>query len=350
MRLITMAVFASAAILPTAAMAQRKETLSQPVQANQASQTGRVAVSDVEGREVYRAQRQAIGQVDIVVLGQDSQSFAVVSFDEFLGLDGEARLVPLARMNLQGGRAVIPSMTDEELRSLRTYRANMAGFRVANPGQQVTVGAEMQPNQQEVMQNQASQAGSQIVVQQAAPTVRVDLADPHVVVRQQESQVTVNQAQPEIIVRQPCPKVTVDIPQPEIVVRMPEPDVNAAMLQPDVRVLMARPDVAVTRLGEPQLQVEAVQPQVMVQRQANAEPKVQVRQAQGPLKVRYERAEPRVIVNQAPGQPNVRIERPDQHQPASAQRQATQAQGQVSQQQAQQQGQRSQAQLNNQFQ
>lgn len=331
MRLIMMAVLASAAIVPTAAMAQRGGGPSQPVQANQASQTGRVAVSEVEGREVYRAQGQAIGQVDGVVLRQNGQSFAVVSFDELLGLGDEARLVPLARMTLQGGRAVIPNMSDEELRSLRTYRANMASFRVANPGQQVTLSAETQPNQQQVMHEQSSRAGPQIVVQQAAPTVRVDPADPRVVVRQ------------------PQPMVTVKMPQPEIGVRMPQPDVNVAMQRPNVRVLMEQPDVSIVPPSRPQVQVEAVQPHVMVQRQA-AEPQVQVRHAQGQPTVRYEQAEPRVIINQAPGQPSVRIERPDQYQPASAQGQANREQGQVAQQQAQQQGQQPKPQLNNQSQ
>ncbi|MBM1170040.1 PRC-barrel domain-containing protein [Microvirga arabica] len=349
MRLIIMAVLASAAIVPTAAMAQRGGGPSQPVQANQASQTGGVAVSDLEGREVYRAQGQAIGQVDGVVLGQNGQSFAVVSFDELLDLGGEARLVPLARMTLQGGRAVIPDMSDKELRSLQTYRANIASFRVANPGQQVTLSAETQPKQQQVMHEQSSQAGSQIVVKQAAPTVRVDPADPRVVVRQPQPQVTVNQAQPEIIVRQPQPMVTVNIPQPEIVLRMPQPDVNVAMQRPHVRVLMERPDVAVVPQSRPQVQVDAVQPQVLVQRQA-AEPQVQVRQAQGQPTLRYERAEPRVIINRAPGQPSVRIERPDQYQPASAQGQANREQGQVAQQQAQQHGQQPKPQLNNQSQ
>jgi sporulation protein YlmC with PRC-barrel domain len=160
--------------------------------------------------------------------------------------------------------------------------------------------------------------GADIVVRQAAPTVRVDPADPRVVVRQAQPQVTVNQAQPEIIVRQPQPTVRVDIPQPEIIVRMPEPDVNVAMAQPDVSVLMERPDVSIMRQGQPQVQVDRVQPQVLVQRNVSSQPEVQVQQAEGQPTVRYERAQPRVIVNQAQGQPNVRIERMGENSQASA--------------------------------
>ncbi len=355
MRLIKLVVLASTAFMPVAAMAQGAGDPSQPNQASEATQTRRVAVSNIEGREVYTAQGQAIGQIDTVVLGQNSQPFAVVSFDEFLGMGGEARLVPLARMTLQGDRAVIPNMRDAEFRSLRTYRANMAGFREADQNQQVALGAQAQPNQQRMAQNQSGQGGSRVVVQQTAPTIRVDPADPRVIVRQAQPQVTVNQAQPEIIVRQPQPTVQVDIPQPEIIVRMPQPDVNVAMAQPDVRVLMEQPDVSVVQPNQPQVQVERAQPQVLVQRSANGEPEVQVQQAEGQPTVRYEQAQPQVIVNQAQGQPDVRIERQDSGQQAAArdgnqppQQPATaqSSQQQAAVQQTQPQGQQTQSQQN----
>ncbi|MBJ6126811.1 PRC-barrel domain-containing protein [Microvirga splendida] len=312
MRLITLAVLASTALVPAAAMAQGAGGQNQPNQAGQASQGRQIAASDLEGREVYTPQGQTIGQIDSVVLGQNNQTFAVVSFDEFLGLGGEARLVPLSRMMLQGDRAIVSNMSEADYRSLRSYRPNMAGFREAGEDQLIALGGDGRNMQQ---------AGSRILVQQAAPTVRVDPADPRVIVRQQQPQVTVNQAQPEILVRQPQPTVRVDIPQPEIIVRMPQPDVNVALAQPQVQVRQPQPQVQVTQPQQPQVQVERSQPQVMVQRQAGSEAQVQVQRAEGQPTVRYERAEPRVVVNQAEGQPNVRIERQGEGQQASAQTQ-----------------------------
>ncbi|MDP8919139.1 MAG: PRC-barrel domain-containing protein, partial [Pseudomonadota bacterium] len=211
MKLITMAVLASTALVPAFAAAQGAggQPNTGASQANQGTQVRQIMVSDIEGREVYSAQGDAIGQVDSVILGRGNQPYAVVSFDEFLGLGGESRLVPLARMTLQGDRAVISNMSDGDFRALQIYRTNMAGFREADRGQQVALGGEGQPNRQQAARGQG---GSRIVLQQAAPTIRVDPADPRVTVRQAQPQVTVNQAQPEIIVRQPQPTVRVDIP------------------------------------------------------------------------------------------------------------------------------------------
>jgi sporulation protein YlmC with PRC-barrel domain len=156
-----------------------------------------------------------------------------------------------------------------------------------------------------------AQEGTNISVQQAAPTIRVDQASPQISVQQAQPQVTVRQPQPEILVRQPAPRVTVDIPQPEIIVRMPQPEVNVAQAQPQVEVRQAQPNVQVTQPAQPQVQVTPAQPQV-VQQGATGQPNVTVQPAEGQANVRYERAEPQVTVNQAQGQPTVRMEQAGQ--------------------------------------
>jgi sporulation protein YlmC with PRC-barrel domain len=161
-----------------------------------------------------------------------------------------------------------------------------------------------------------AQEGTNISVQQAAPTIRVDQASPQISVQQAQPQVTVRQPQPEILVRQPAPRVTVDIPQPEIIVRMPQPEVNVAQAQPQVEVRQAQPNVQVTQPAQPQVQVTPAQPQV-VQQGATGQPNVTVQPAEGQANVRYERAEPQVTVNQAQGQPTVRMEQAD-GQPAAS--------------------------------
>ena len=156
-----------------------------------------------------------------------------------------------------------------------------------------------------------TQEGTNIQVQQAAPTIRVDQASPQISVQQAQPQVTVRQPQPEIIVRQPAPRVTVDIPQPEIIVRMPQPEVNVAQAQPQVEVRQAQPNVQVTQPAQPQVQVTPAQPNV-VQQAAGGQANVTVQPPEGQANVRYERAEPQVTVNQAQGQPTVRMEQAGQ--------------------------------------
>lgn len=233
-----------------------------------------------------------------------------------------------------GDNQQLKQFAQQTVPTLRDHLQSIEQIQRAMPAAQVgsTQGAGGQQPQQQMAQSQAAGQGqdqSRIVVQQPAPTVRVDQASPQVTVQQPQPRVTVNQAQPEILVRQPQPTVTVDIPQPEIIVRMPEPDVNVAMTQPQVQVRQPQPQVQVQQpRQQAQVEVERSQPQVQVmqQPQSNDRSNVQVQQAQGQPQVRYERAEPRVVVNQPQGEPQIRIERMDESQQASAQGQEGQQQ------------------------
>ncbi|MFC1458569.1 PRC-barrel domain-containing protein [Microvirga arabica] len=315
------ALLGTTALMPLSATAQqqtpgaRTNTNPPSQQQNQgAQQSLNLVVSQMRNQTLYGQSGQEIGRITRVVQGQNDETFAVVSAS-----NGQV-LVPTSRLAHQNNRLIVKGA--DNAGQLQTYNQQTAAqYRDLDPNFRLVVAAiDMDPAN---AGRSANNAG--IVVQQAAPTVRVDPADPRVIVRQQQPQVTVNQAQPEIIVRQPQPTVRVDIPQPEIIVRMPQPDVNVAMAQPDVRVLMERPEVSVVQPGQPQVQVGQVQPQVMLQRSADAEPDVQVQQAEGQPTVRYERAQPRVVVNQAQGQPNVRFERQGQSN-VNVQQQAAQGQ------------------------
>lgn len=314
MKLFTMIILASTALAPVAALAQGNSGqqqgasgTNQAVRQGQAAQMQLIPVSEIQGKDVYTARGESVGEVERVLIGQNNQTFAVVRFGEFLGLGGESRVVPVSRLALQDDRIIVQGMTEAEFKGLQNYQANMAGYRDAEQTDQARMQVASAANNGE-----ARGSGSQIIVQRTAPTVRVNPGAPQVLVRQQQPQVTVNQAQPEIIVRQPQPTVRVDIPQPEITVRMPEPDVNVALAQPQVQVRQPQPQVRVQQprqQAQVQLLQDQQQPQIQIQRQANSEPNVQVQQAQGQPNIRYERAEPRVVVNQAQGQPQVRFER-----------------------------------------
>ncbi len=315
MRLATIVAFlGTTALVPLPALSQQNAT----PQANQPQQQSRqntaqdqgIPSSQLRNQTLYTESGREFGRITRTVQGQDNQVYLVVSAGT------NQSLVPVNRLAYRNDRLIVAG-NDDQLR-FQPYNQQMASqYRMLEPDYRVAIaGSGTDP----ALAARAANAGANVVVRQPAPTIQVDPADPRVIVRQAQPQVTVNQPQPEIIVRQPQPTVTVNIPQPEIIVRMPQPDVNVSMPQPDVRVLMARPDVSVTRPGEPRVQVEEVQPQVMVQRQANAEPQVQVQRAEGQPTVRYERAEPRVVVNQADGQPAVRVEQ--QTQPAARNQQA----------------------------
>lgn len=319
MKLVAMMVLASTALIPAAAMAQGAAQPNRPAQ----DATARpMAASDLRGKDVYTTDGKNIGQVDAVVIGQGSQAYAVVSFDDSLNLGDESRLVPVSNIAFQNDRVILAGMAQNDIRRLTAYNDNTPGYREAPDSQQIALGS--QNGQQQAQQGND---GSRIVVQQSAPTVRVNPAEPRVLVRQPQPQVTVSQAKPEILVRQPQPTVRVDIPQPEIIVRMPKPDVNVAMAQPQVQVNQPKPQVQVTQPQQPQVQVQRdANEQANVQVQEQGQPQVQF-QNQGQPVVRYERAQPRVIVNQAQGQPNVKFEQMDQaNADANARNQQAQAQ------------------------
>ena len=124
---------------------------------------------------------------------------------------------------------------------------------------------------------QAGAAGSQIVVEQSAPTLQLVQPPPQVTVQQAEPIITVVIPQPEIILRQPPAQVTV---------QMPEPRVAVQQAQPQVRVTETEPQVQVQRGGQAQVDVQRAQPQIRVQ-QAEGQPTVRFEQIGQPV-VRFE--------------------------------------------------------------
>lgn len=153
--------------------------------------------------------------------------------------------------------------------------------------------------------------GGQVVVEQADPSVSVEVPDPQVTVDQAQPEVLVEQAEPQITVtvaeptvtveqqapiitiEQAQPEVTVSIPEPVITVRMPEPDVNVATAEPQVQVEQPEPVVRFVR-PEPRITIEEAEPNVQV---TSAEPEVRVNRADAAA-VTVDQAEANVEVEQ----------------------------------------------------
>jgi uncharacterized protein YrrD len=275
------------------AQAEQQQVPQQP--ANQASQQGQVTAESITNQPVYSRTGAEAGRVAGVAVSQNGEHFVVITLNQNYG--NREAAVPANNISQQNGRLVFVQLTDAQLRELPAYQAGQSGMQTAEANTPVTLGS-----------GQANGAGANIVVQQQAPTVTVEPAQPQVTVQQPAPQVSVNQPQPEILVRQPPPTITVDMPQPEVIVRMPEPDVSVSMAQPQVQVQVPRPQVQVAQPEQPQVQLApSGQANVQVQPpQQQAQVNVQRAQPQ----VRVERVgEPRVVFNQAQGQPQIRFER-----------------------------------------
>ena len=165
-----------------------------------------------------------------------------------------------------------------------------------------------------------SATSGEFVVEQAEPTVNVDIADPTVTVDQATPEVTVTQPQPEITVTQSPPRVsvqqqapiitveqdqpvvTVVIPEPTVTIRMPQPDVNVAQAEPTVSVEQPEPIVRFVR-PEPQVRIETAEPEVNVEQ---AEAQIDVNRTTE-ADVRIEQAEAEVTIEEE-GEATVNVE------------------------------------------
>ena len=154
---------------------------------------------------------------------------------------------------------------------------------------------------QEVVEGEATAGEGEFIVEQAEPTVNVDVPDPVVTVDQAQPEVTVEQPTPEITVEVAPPTVNVEQQQPVITVQQQQPVVTVTIPEPVVTVRMPQPDVQVSQ-DDPQVQVETPQPIV---RYVRPEPQIRVQQAEAEVNVTA--AEPEVNVNRTTSA-DVRIE------------------------------------------
>lgn len=134
--------------------------------------------------------------------------------------------------------------------------------------------------------------GGEFIVEQAEPTVTVDVPDPTVVV---------NQAQPEVTVEQPTPEITVQVAPPTVNVEQPAPVITVEQQQPVVTVRIPEPIVTI-RMPEPEVQVSQDDPTVQVE-----QPEPVVRFIRPEPEIRVEQAE--AVVNIAESEPTIEINR-----------------------------------------
>jgi sporulation protein YlmC with PRC-barrel domain len=124
MKFFTMMILTSTALAPAVALAQGAgaqpaTTTQNQAEANQqANQLRPIAVSEIQGKDVYTARGESIGEVERVILGQGNQAFGVVRFGEFLGLGGQSRIVPISRMMIQDDRIIVSGISEADSKAI----------------------------------------------------------------------------------------------------------------------------------------------------------------------------------------------------------------------------------------
>jgi sporulation protein YlmC with PRC-barrel domain len=285
----------STSLIGGVAIAQTEQPAAPQQAANQAQQQGQMTADSIMNQPVYSSTGTEAGRITGVAVNQSGEHFVVVTLNDNYG--NREAAVPASNIGQQDGRLVFMQLTDAQLKELPAYQAGQNDMQAADANTPLMLGS-----------GQANDAGANIMVQQQAPTIRIEPTTPQVTVQQPTPEVSVSQPQPEILVRQPPPTITVDMPQPEIIVRMPEPNVSVSMAQPQVQVQVPKPQVQVVQPEQPQVQVAPTNQANVAVQPPEGQAQVNIQRTQP--KVRVERTgEPRVIFNQAQGEPQIRFER-----------------------------------------
>ena len=157
------------------------------------------------------------------------------------------------------------------------------------------------------------QAAPEVIVTQGEPEITVTVPKPNVNVEQQAPIITVTQAQPTVTVRIPEPTVRIRVPQPEVDVSQGDAQVAVNTPQPIVRFERPEPQIRIEQ-SEAQVEIEQADANVDIQEtdQARlavrqADPVVNIEQAEGEANIQVEQAEAQVQIEEA-ADPNIQVE------------------------------------------
>jgi len=212
------------------------------------------------------------------------------------GADACERLVETLRQGETTGANLTIEQAEE-------YRANENTQACQTALSQLDADSNRQAEQSQPERDADGQAeGTDVSVDEGAPTITVQQPPANVTVEQQPATVSVDQGRPEIIIRQPAPVVNVEIPRPEITLLMPEPRISVES-------------------SEPQVSIDQSEPKVEIVRPAGDQQNTQVTSDASEPIVRFESEEPQINVSQS-GEPTVRMERQASAQGSERQQQA----------------------------
>lgn len=329
---------AALALLATPGLAQTGAAQTDaPIATEQLGQAAQMQISDATGTPVTATDGSEIGQIEgaglsggtLVLILRDSQGRTVPLSMTDVRFEDDRFVTELSRDDV----ARMQPARDGTIRRV----AEDATFQQAMAEVERRRGATGDNVERQTMRT----AGGQFVVEQADPTVNVEVPTPQVSVNQRAPEVTVEQPEPTVTVQQAKPTVnvqqrapiitveqaqptvSVDIPEPVVTITMPDPEVDVAtgkprvqVEQPDPVVRFVRPEPkVVVREAEPQINVAQADPQVDVTTAEQADANVDVSQGQpnvnvrssGEADVNVSQAEPQVNVESA-GQADVNVD------------------------------------------
>ncbi len=88
----------------------------------EAAQKRQVAVSDLNGMDVYNTQGEEIGSVSDIVAGANDEHFVVIGQGGFFGIGEDRAALPLDRFWIQDDRLVVAGVTEDDIGNLGDVR------------------------------------------------------------------------------------------------------------------------------------------------------------------------------------------------------------------------------------
>lgn len=87
-------------------------------------------VGDLESRDIYTPLGERLGSVRRIVLNvTDGRTFLVLEHGGLAGLGEKEFPLPVERVYVQGGRLIVPGLTDSELRAVADWDVNDQKYR-----------------------------------------------------------------------------------------------------------------------------------------------------------------------------------------------------------------------------
>ena len=111
---------------PYGALARTPQTSAdvqvQQIQGNAVLPNQALRVGDLEQRDIYTSRGERLGSVKRAVLNvTDGRTFLVLEHGGIVGLGEKEFPLPVEKVYLQGGRLVVPELTDAELEAVADW-------------------------------------------------------------------------------------------------------------------------------------------------------------------------------------------------------------------------------------
>lgn len=101
--------------------------------------TQQMTVSTIDGKDLYNAQGNKLGDIEHVVQGQDGKDSVVIGHGGFLGLGQKNVTIPLESIAMKNNRLTVQGVTDEQIKTMPTWDNNSHTYKMLDGNQSVPV-------------------------------------------------------------------------------------------------------------------------------------------------------------------------------------------------------------------